>query len=85
MVELYSFAINVKEMTAGGVLSTGLGADSVAPCGGGGGKVETTTEQSLNVRLVTPGTFAVIVNNSVSLGQIHQSATSFYTSKSSIA
>lgn len=74
MAELYSFTINVKEMTAGGVLSSGLGADSVAPCGGGGGKAETTTEQSLNVRLVTPGVFAVIMNNSVSLGQIHQSA-----------
>jgi hypothetical protein len=71
MVELYSFTIDVKEITAGGVLSTGLGADSVAPCGGGGGKAETTTEQSLNVRLVTPGVFAILMNNSVSLGNIH--------------
>ncbi len=71
MVELYSFTIDVKEISAGGVLSTGLGADSVAPCGGGGGKAETTTEQSLNVRLVTPGVFAILMNNSVSLGNIH--------------
>ena len=72
-------------MTAGGVLSSGLGADSIGPCGGGGGKAEVKTEHSLNVRLVTSDVFAVIQNNMVSLGNIHQSAQSFFTSKSSIA
>lgn len=47
-------------MAAGGVLSSGLGADSVAPCGGGGGKAEPTTDQSLNIRLLNERVFAVI-------------------------
>jgi hypothetical protein len=72
-------------MAAGGVLSSGLGAESVAPCGGGGGKAEPSTEQNLNIKLINERVFAVIQNNLVSLGKINHTAHSFFTSKSSVA
>jgi hypothetical protein len=72
-------------MAAGGVLSSGLGAESIAPCGGGGGKAEPTTDQSLNIRMINESVFAVIQNNLVSLGKINHTASSFFTSKSSVA